>query len=51
LIALTDEGRRVREEINARLAEPPMEFLALSGPDQRALRDILSRALALGEDS
>ena len=46
LIALTDEGRRVRDEINSRLAEPPAEFLALSNADQRALRDILRRTLA-----
>lgn len=51
LIALTDEGRRVRDEISARLAEPPAEFSALSDADQRALRDILTRALALGADS
>ena len=46
LIALTDEGRRVRDEVSRRLAEPPAEFLALSKADQRALRDILRRALA-----
>jgi DNA-binding MarR family transcriptional regulator len=49
LIALTDEGRRVRDEISSRLAEPPAEFLALSKDDQRALRDILRRALAEGD--
>ncbi len=46
LLALTDEGRRVRDEIDARLAEPPREIAALSVADQRALRDILRRALA-----
>ena len=46
LIALTDEGRRVRDEIDRRLAEPPPEISALSAADQRALRDILDRALA-----
>ena len=45
LIALTDEGRRVREEIHERLSEPPAEVRALSVSDQRALRDVLSRAL------
>jgi DNA-binding MarR family transcriptional regulator len=46
LIALTDEGRRVRDEIGTRLSEPPAEVLALSAADQRALRDIVRRALA-----
>ena len=45
LLALTDEGRRVRDEIDSRLAEPPPEIAALSAADQRALRDILRRAL------
>jgi DNA-binding MarR family transcriptional regulator len=46
LIALTEEGRSVRDEISTRLSEPPAEFLSLSKADQRALRDILRRALA-----
>ena len=45
LIALTDEGRRVRDEIDDRLSEPPPELRALSVADQRALRDVLTRAL------
>ena len=45
LLALTDEGRRVRDEIDRRLAEPPPEIAALSAADPRALRDILRRAL------
>lgn len=45
LIALTDEGRRVRDEIYERLAEPPPELRALSVADQRALQEILGRAL------
>jgi DNA-binding MarR family transcriptional regulator len=45
LIALTDEGRRVRDEIAARLSDPPPEVEELSPADQRALRDILRRAL------
>ena len=50
LIALTEEGRRVRDEIDRRLAEPPAEIAALSTADQRALRDILRRALeSVGE--
>jgi DNA-binding MarR family transcriptional regulator len=50
LIALTDDGRRVRDEIDARLGEPPPELHALSEPDLRALRDILSRALEGAEE-
>jgi len=45
LLVLTDEGRRVRDEIQARLAIPPEPLMRLSGADQRALRDILRRAL------
>jgi DNA-binding MarR family transcriptional regulator len=46
LIALTPEGRRVRDELRARFAEPPAGIARLSASDQRALRDILRRALA-----
>lgn len=46
LLALTDEGRRVRDEIDRRLAEPPPEIASLPAADQRALRDILRRGLA-----
>jgi DNA-binding MarR family transcriptional regulator len=45
LIALTGEGRRVREELNRRLAEPPAPLAALDEADQADLRDILGRAL------
>src|SRR4051795_109226 len=45
LLALTDEGWRVREEIRARLAVPPDELTGLPAEDQRALRDLLRRAL------
>jgi hypothetical protein len=40
---LTPKGRRLREEIQARLAEPPPAIEALSRSEQRSLRDILSR--------
>lgn len=50
LIALTGEGRRVRDEITARLSEPPPEFMALSKEDQRLLREIVRRALAADGD-
>ncbi len=50
LLVLTDEGRRIRDEINIRLAQPPPEIAALSAADQRALRDILLRGTtAAGE--
>jgi DNA-binding MarR family transcriptional regulator len=45
LLALTDEGRRVREEIRRRLAVPPEALANLSRVDQRELRDILRKAL------
>lgn len=46
LLALTDEGRRVRDEIHARLAQPPEPLTRLSRNEQRALRDLLRKALA-----
>ena len=45
LLVLTPKGRRLREKINERLAEPPPAIASLSREDQRALRDILGRAL------
>ena len=45
LLALTDEGRRVREEIRARLAVPPEALSRLSRTEQRTLRDLLRKAL------
>src|SRR4051812_28544684 len=45
LLALTDEGRRVREEIRARLATPPAALQRLSVAEQRELRDLLRKAL------
>jgi DNA-binding MarR family transcriptional regulator len=44
MLALTDEGRAIRDELEARMAEPPAELAALSAADRRALRDILRRA-------
>ena len=46
LLALTDEGRRVREEIRMRLSVPPEALGRLSRAEQRALRDLLRKALA-----
>jgi MarR family transcriptional regulator, organic hydroperoxide resistance regulator len=45
LLALTDEGRRVREEIRERLAVPPEPLSRLSPAEQRTLRDLLRKAL------
>jgi DNA-binding MarR family transcriptional regulator len=44
LVALTREGKRVKQDIDARMAVPPPPIEALSAEDQRALRDILGRA-------
>jgi MarR family transcriptional regulator, organic hydroperoxide resistance regulator len=44
LLVLTPKGRRLREQLEARLAEPPPPIVSLSREDQRALRDILQRA-------
>jgi DNA-binding MarR family transcriptional regulator len=46
LLALTDEGRRVREEIRKRMATPPEPLTRLSVAEQRQLRDLLRKALA-----
>jgi len=45
LLALTDEGRELRTSIGDRLHAPPRELQRLTEPEQRALRDILQRAL------
>jgi MarR family transcriptional regulator, organic hydroperoxide resistance regulator len=46
LLVLTDDGERMRIEITKRMAEPPAPIASLSEEDQRALRDILQRAVA-----
>ena len=45
LLVLTKEGERVRAEITKRMAQPPPPIASLSEKDQRALRDILERAV------
>jgi DNA-binding MarR family transcriptional regulator len=45
LLVLTKEGERMRVEITKRMAEPPPPIASLSEKDQRALRDILQRAI------
>jgi DNA-binding MarR family transcriptional regulator len=44
LLALTEDGRELREALADRLHAPPGELARLSPEDQRALRDILRRA-------
>jgi DNA-binding MarR family transcriptional regulator len=44
LVALTPEGKRLKQGVEARMAEPPPPIEALSRQDQRSLRDILRRA-------
>jgi MarR family transcriptional regulator, organic hydroperoxide resistance regulator len=49
LIALTADGRGLREELNRRMAVPPEALARLSEADKDMLRDILRRALADSE--
>jgi DNA-binding MarR family transcriptional regulator len=44
-LALTGAGADVRERVVELMSAPPPEIAALSAADQRALRDILVRAL------
>ncbi len=46
LIALTDRGHELRDQLQRRMAEPPEPIERLSRKDQESLRDILARALA-----
>ena len=46
MLAVTEKGADVRGTLLARLHEAPPEIAGLSRADQRALRDILQRALA-----
>ena len=45
LIALTERGRELRDQLSRRMAEPPEVIENLSVADQRTLRDVLRRAL------
>jgi DNA-binding MarR family transcriptional regulator len=45
LLALTDKGRRLREEIRTQLAEAPPAIADLPAEEQRTLRDILKRVV------
>ena len=46
MLALTDKGASLREELSRRMADPPPALAKLTASDQKALRDILRRALA-----
>src|SRR5688500_8442585 len=46
MLALTPAGAEARERVIEAMTEPPAEIAALSPADQRALRDILRRAVA-----
>jgi MarR family transcriptional regulator, organic hydroperoxide resistance regulator len=45
MLAVTPRGAELRERLAERLGEPPAALAALSPEDQRALRDIMRRAL------
>ena len=45
MLVVTERGARVRERINEVVQEVPAPIAGLSATDQRALRDILRRAL------
>ena len=44
LLAVTQEGARLRQEVMERLTEPPPFIAALARAEQRALRDALRKA-------
>jgi MarR family transcriptional regulator, organic hydroperoxide resistance regulator len=48
MLAVTEKGADVRGTLLARMHEAPPEIARLSREDQRALRDILRRALDFG---
>ena len=45
LLELTERGAELGRELGSRLSQPPAPLQGLSAEDQRALRDILARAL------
>jgi MarR family transcriptional regulator, organic hydroperoxide resistance regulator len=49
VLALTPSGTEMRERVLEAMMQPPPAMLALPEADQRALRDILRRALELQE--
>jgi MarR family transcriptional regulator, organic hydroperoxide resistance regulator len=45
MLMMTPRGAEIRAQLGARLSEPPEPLAQLSPEDQRALRDIMRRAL------
>jgi MarR family transcriptional regulator, organic hydroperoxide resistance regulator len=45
ILTITERGADVRDRLAVRLEEPPEPLASLSAEDQRALRDIMRRAL------
>ena len=45
IVALTEEGARLRARLSRRMFEPPPAIAGLSAEDQRTLRDVLRRAV------
>jgi MarR family transcriptional regulator, organic hydroperoxide resistance regulator len=45
MLSITERGAQIRAQLGARLGEPPEPLAKLSLDDQRALRDIMRRAL------
>jgi MarR family transcriptional regulator, organic hydroperoxide resistance regulator len=45
-LVLTAEGASLRDELSARLTQPPEPLRRLAADEQRALRDLMRRALA-----
>ena len=45
LVALTEHGREIRDELARRRAEPPEELTSLSEAELRKLRDIFAKTL------
>jgi len=50
-LALTAEGERMRDRVFEIMSEPPPPIAALPVADQRALRDILRRAVQIQRES
>lgn len=51
MLAVTEAGAALREQLMARMYEAPEALAALSPEDQRALRDLLRRALSGARDA
>jgi DNA-binding MarR family transcriptional regulator len=48
MLTITERGAQIRDALGARLSEPPEPLAGLTPEDQRALRDIMRRALGRG---